>query len=157
MKVQTTISSSSTLKDKTITTNDGLTSTKVSDIVDVDKLVLSGSKAYGDGKIRLAQDGTLFINVNDVTGANDVADVDDSSITYNSAEDVTVGKVKVGQAANSGDLDTTSTLGINDDNIITGLKLKDGKTKGKFTVAITSSHDSAIIVSKDVNINITTY
>ncbi|WP_195604270.1 cell wall-binding repeat-containing protein [Clostridium tyrobutyricum] len=167
------IASSSTLKDKTITDSTLVgsadtsetpttvvspTSTtlfNIKDVVDVDNLKINGSAGYGDGKIRLAQDGTLFINVaKSGETQTSVKDINDSTVSYDQAQDVTIGYVKVTPATDKGDLYSVTMDPATGD--ISPILTKD-KTKGKFTVGITSVHGNNVIVSKDVNIDVTQY
>ena len=162
------VATSSVLNDKTITSGN---SVAISDIVDVDNIKLNGSSAYGDGKVRIAKDGTLFIDVKstDSDAATDnsgIADVDDTvigtyNVKYNAAQDVTIGKVRAYPASGdaASDLTDAHVTGSVDGETADGtisFTVPDTK-KGKFTVSITSVRDNTSIVSKDITVDKTQY
>ncbi|MBV4421638.1 cell wall-binding repeat-containing protein [Clostridium tyrobutyricum] len=110
---------------------------------------ISASVSEGDGKVRIAQDGTIFVK-SDANKNNDssIKDINDSTIGYDAKYDITLGRIVVtNKNGTSGD------YAIN--NGSTGTITANTSTSGDkyITVGVQRVHDDTPFTTTNVKVN----
>ncbi|WP_147565794.1 cell wall-binding repeat-containing protein [Clostridium tyrobutyricum] len=111
--------------------------------------ITPSSISEGNGKVRIAKDGTIFVksDLNDGYTNSATTDIDDNDVAYDSTNDITLGKVIV-----TGKTGVTGTYSFT--NGSTGSITKTNTSGDKYiTVGVQKVHDDYPFATTDVKVN----
>lgn len=132
--------------------NTGLSTTfgsiQLKDVIDASKINVSTSQ--GDGKVRVAQDGTIFIKADASKNEGGIKDINDDAISYDVKKDITLGKIKV--AAKSGDVDTAPITISGGSFTVNSKSSVTSSPSGYVRIGIQRVHESNIVNYVDVKV-----
>ncbi len=107
---------------------------------------ISITNSAGDGKIRIANNGSIFINYKDGLEGS-VNNIQNGDPSYDSSADILLGYIV--SSANDSSIAYTT---VNTDGTISA-KLSEGKTSGKFTIGVLRLHERTPFTTTMATIN----
>ncbi|OAA86899.1 cell wall-binding repeat-containing protein [Clostridium ljungdahlii] len=111
---------------------------------------ISANVSEGDGKIRIAQNGIIFVKSDaNANNGGSIKDIDDNDIAYDAVNDITLGKIVIVNKNGT----TASTYSISNGSTGTITKTTSGSGDKYVTVGIQRAHDDTPFTTVDVKVN----